>query len=148
MVQRDYSSMTTNERLFVAGRLEEFDAAIQRADRATAAAILAAVGVEWPDAILAESLKTAKDRRPKRLFWAILLLIAIAFGFWLYSLNSGPILPCPDGHCPDAGTPEYTAGVKERNEAAPIAAIVGSVSVVLIGAAIRVLGFRVRLWLG
>jgi len=144
MVQRDYSSMTINERLFVAGRLEEFDDAIQRRDRATAAAILAAVGVEWPDAVLSQILETAKGRRPKRIFWALLLLMAAIVGCWLYILNSGPTLPCPYGHCPDVGTPEYIAGVKERNEAAPITAIVGSVSVVLFGTAIRALGIWVR----
>ncbi|MHA6770052.1 hypothetical protein [Sphingobium ummariense] len=144
MVQRDYFSMTLNERLFVAGRLEEFNAAIQRGDRASAVEILAAAGVEWPDAVFTQSLETAKDKRPTRLFWPLLLLIAALVGFWLYSLNNGPVLSCPDGHCPDAGTPEYITGVTTRNEAAPIAAIVGSVSVVFIGTAIRVLGNWLR----
>jgi hypothetical protein len=144
MAQRDYSSMTINERLFVAGRLEEFDDAIQRGDRAAAAAILTALGVEWPDAVLPRSLGTAKGQRPKRLFWSLLLLIAALVGFWLYSLNSGPILPCLDGHCPDAGTPEYIASVKKRNEDAPTIAIIGSISVVLMGTVIRAVGRWVR----
>lgn len=148
MVRRSYSSMTINERLFVAGRLEEFDDAIQRGDRAAATAILTALGVEWPDAVLSRSLETAKGQRPKRLFWPLLLLIAALVGFWLYSLSSGQILPCPEGHCPDAGTPEYIAGVKERSEDALTIAIIGSISIVLIGTAIRAVGIWARRRLG
>ena len=140
--------MTINERLFVAGRLEEFDDAIQRGDRAVASAILTAVGVEWPDAVMSRNFETAKGKRPKWLFWLLLLLIAAFVGFWLYSLNSGPILPCPDGHCPDAGTPEYIVGVEKRNDDAPTIAIVGSVSVFLIGTALRAVGIWLRGRLG
>lgn len=47
----DYAAMTVNERLFAAGLLEDFDSAIEIADRATAVEMLARVDIadqaEW-----------------------------------------------------------------------------------------------------
>jgi hypothetical protein len=42
----DYSGMTVNERLFVAGTLEEFDVAIRKGEREFAVALLRAVDLE------------------------------------------------------------------------------------------------------
>lgn len=44
----DYSGMTTNERIFVAGRLADFDAAAHDRDRDKMIALLVSVG--FPDA--------------------------------------------------------------------------------------------------
>ena len=59
----DYSGMTVNGRLFVAGSMDAFDAAIVRGDREAAIALLVAVDVNRPevtvDAILAK-------RRPSK----------------------------------------------------------------------------------
>lgn len=76
--------------------------------------------------------------------WALLLTAAALIGFLLYHLNSGPILPCPDGHCPDPDTPEYLAGVAARNKDAPIVALAASISVVLIGIATHTILARIR----
>ncbi|WP_162237438.1 hypothetical protein [Sphingobium sp. Leaf26] len=126
-----------NERLFVAGLLQDFEDAVQQGDRAAASKILKAVGVEWPDEIARQRLEFQEIERPKRLFWLLLLLAGTLVGVWLYHLNNGTVLPCQDGHCPDAGTPEYLAGVKDRNREAPMVGFVAGAAVFVIGAAIR-----------
>ena len=54
----DYSGMTLNERLFAAGKLEEFEEAIRLGERSRAIAILQSVDVDVPertvDAVLAD----------------------------------------------------------------------------------------------
>lgn len=46
----DYSGMTVNERLFVAGLLEEYEQAARRRDRGAMIEVLARVGVQPPEA--------------------------------------------------------------------------------------------------
>lgn len=142
MVRPEYSGMTVNERLFVAGLLHDFEDAIQRHDKVRAMEILASVDVDWPDTVVAQSLNDRHGKQHSainRSFWPLLLMAAMLVGLWLYHLNSGPDLTCLDGHCPDAGTPEYLAGVAIRHEQAPIVALAGGASVLFIGVMIRAL---------
>ncbi|SER60573.1 hypothetical protein [Sphingobium sp. YR768] len=63
MVRPDYSGMTVNERLFVAGLLHDFEDAIQRHDKVRAMEILASVNLDWPDTVVAQCLN---DRHGKQ----------------------------------------------------------------------------------
>jgi hypothetical protein len=47
--QPDFDAMTVNERLFVAGLIDEFDAAARRRDRETMIELLARVAVARPE---------------------------------------------------------------------------------------------------
>ena len=49
-VETDYSGMTTNERLFVAGLMDEFDAAVATRDRGALIRLLRRVDICHPEA--------------------------------------------------------------------------------------------------
>ena len=58
----DYSGMTTNERLFTAGLLEEFDVAVSKRDRHTLITLLRRVDMLHAEAIADRILSKSGQR--------------------------------------------------------------------------------------
>jgi hypothetical protein len=69
-----------------------------------------------------------------RRFWIGLVAVALLGGAWVHHNVVGSF--CADGHCADAGTPEYLAALEHTNSDAVWLALLAVLLVVILGFAL------------